>query len=141
MVTTTGTTVGTGSTSATWTGLRYSMEWFEWDQNNSGGVFDETRTLCHKVFIQAGDLGEAEMKAFALGIYYDGVFNEIDCECCGDRWGPPDIVREPHSKDIEAYAQYLANEYGWTIPDARLYYADGTVKEIFIQGRGNNGNS
>lgn len=32
---------------------------------------------------------------------------------------------------IEEYAQYLANEYGWTTPDSRIYYADGTVKEIF----------
>lgn len=33
--------------------------------------------------------------------------------------------------DIEEYAQYLANEYGWTVPDVRIYYKDGTVKEIF----------
>jgi hypothetical protein len=32
---------------------------------------------------------------------------------------------------IEEYAQYMANEYGWTTPDARIYYKDGTVKEIF----------
>ena len=34
-------------------------------------------------------------------------------------------------KDIEEYAQFLANEYGWTTPDARIFYKDGTVKEIF----------
>ena len=33
--------------------------------------------------------------------------------------------------NIEEYAQFLANEYGWTTPDARIYYQDGTVKEIF----------
>ena len=32
---------------------------------------------------------------------------------------------------IESYAQYLADEYGWTKPDCRLFFADGTVKEIF----------
>ena len=31
---------------------------------------------------------------------------------------------------IEEYAQYLANEYGYTTPDVRIYYKDGTVKEI-----------
>lgn len=34
-------------------------------------------------------------------------------------------------ESIEEYAQFLANEYGWTTPDIRIYYQDGTVKEIF----------
>ncbi|MNC02772.1 hypothetical protein D3C81_691840 [compost metagenome] len=33
--------------------------------------------------------------------------------------------------DIEEYAQYLADEYGWTTPDARIFYKNGIVKEIF----------
>ena len=36
-------------------------------------------------------------------------------------------------RNVEEYVQFLANEYGWTSPDARIYYKDGTVKEIFIQ--------
>lgn len=32
---------------------------------------------------------------------------------------------------IENYAQVLANLYGWTMPDCRIFYKDGTVKEIF----------
>lgn len=32
---------------------------------------------------------------------------------------------------IEEYAQYLANEYGWTTPDIRIFYKDGRVTEIF----------
>jgi hypothetical protein len=32
---------------------------------------------------------------------------------------------------IEAYAQYMANDYGWTSPDARIFYSNGEVKEIF----------
>jgi hypothetical protein len=34
-------------------------------------------------------------------------------------------------KSIEEYAQYLADEYGWTTPDIRIYYKNGDVKEIF----------
>lgn len=37
------------------------------------------------------------------------------------------------SHTIESYAQWLADEYGWTTPDVRLFYLDGTVKEIFKQ--------
>ena len=32
---------------------------------------------------------------------------------------------------LEQYVQYNANKYGWTSPDARLYYANGNVTEIF----------
>lgn len=32
---------------------------------------------------------------------------------------------------IESYAQYLADYYGWTSPDCRIYYEDGRVVEIF----------
>lgn len=31
---------------------------------------------------------------------------------------------------LEMYAKYLAEEYGWTSPDVRIFYKDGTVKEI-----------
>lgn len=34
-------------------------------------------------------------------------------------------------KDIEEYVQFLADEHGWTIPDARIFYKNGTVKEIY----------
>lgn len=32
---------------------------------------------------------------------------------------------------IESYAQYMANEYGWTTPDVRIFYKNGEVKELF----------
>lgn len=35
--------------------------------------------------------------------------------------------------NIVEYAQYLSNEYGWTKPDCRIYYADGKVTEIFTK--------
>lgn len=33
--------------------------------------------------------------------------------------------------NIEQYCQYLADQYGWTIPDIRIFYADGTNIAIF----------
>jgi len=36
-------------------------------------------------------------------------------------------------KGIEEYCQYLANEYGWTKPDVRIFYHNGNVKEIFTE--------
>ena len=31
---------------------------------------------------------------------------------------------------VDQYAQWVADEYGWTSPDVRIYYADGRVLEI-----------
>lgn len=33
--------------------------------------------------------------------------------------------------DILEYLQFIANEYGFTTPDIRIHYLDGTKKEIF----------
>lgn len=36
-------------------------------------------------------------------------------------------------KNIEEYAQCISDTYGWTVPDARIYYKNGEVKEIFTK--------
>lgn len=36
---------------------------------------------------------------------------------------------------VEEYAQYLADEYGYTAPDARIFYKNGTSKEIYSKDR------
>jgi hypothetical protein len=107
------------------------MKWFLWDQNNSGGSFVEDEHLTTRVFIQAETGAKAEAKAFDFGVYYNGVEDGLDCDCCGDRWYSPEEVSLPKAETIEEYAQYLVDNYGWCSPDARLFYADGSVKEIF----------
>lgn len=32
---------------------------------------------------------------------------------------------------IEEYCQFMANRWGWTIPDIRVHFLDGTKKEFF----------
>ena len=161
-----------------------NMNWYMFDQNNSGGYFDVDNKVCHRLFIEAESFDDAVEKAEELGCYWDGVDKGIDCSCCGDRWSkwgddPVDlekyktegyrvgeyaniyddvktewerkyrkygVIKEPEFEtkysitryvgnicfnNIEEYAQYLAEEYGWTTPDARIYYHDGNVKEIF----------
>lgn len=103
---------------------------YEFDQNNSGGYFVENETICHRLFIEADSEYEAIFKAEELGCYWDGVAKGIDCECCGDRWYFPDQV---DVNNIEEYAQSLADKWGWTTPDARIFYKNGRVKEIFSQ--------
>lgn len=126
------------------------MKWFKFDQNNSGGYFDVDDKVCHRLFIEAESFDDAVKKAEELGCYWDGVDKGVDCSCCGDRWDkwdddPVDIESYKtegykslshgtlYFNNIEEYAQYLADRYGWTVPDARIYYDNGNVKEIFCK--------
>lgn len=122
------------------------MKWFLFDQNNSGGGFDVGEKLCHRLFIQAETYEQAEEKALDLGVYFNGCDDDRDCPCCGDRWYRGDELKFPMEwkhysgndfvfKNVQRYAQFLADNYGWTKPDGRLFYADGTVKEVFIQSK------
>jgi len=115
-------------------------KFYMFSQNNSGGTFAVDDRLCHRVVIQALTEEEAVSKAEDLGCYWDGCDNGIDCNCCGDRWyKSPEEVKLPmkkstyHSqiKTVKEYCQYLADSYGWTTPDSRIFYKSGKVVEIF----------
>jgi hypothetical protein len=61
---------------------------FRFSQNNSGGSFfeDEAIGLGPEVYIEANSPDHANERAESIGIYFDGVEDDIDCSCCGDRW-------------------------------------------------------
>lgn len=119
------------------------MKWFEFSQNNTGGSFDVDDNVCHRLFIEAVDEETASSIAETKGVYFDGVDEGRDCPCCGDRWSsyynevkfPVDYGSGKVFNTVEEYAQYLADDYGWTTPDARIFYQDGSVKEIFKKGK------
>jgi len=157
----------------------YTMAFYNYDQNNSGGYFEVNEKVCHRLFIEADSREEADVIAEGLGVYWDGIEKGLDCPCCGDRWhsaskvdldaineeGWEALVHDSSStpedewnkrygnyplhtapkwttnffrrysgkirfESIEQYAQFLADEYGFTTPDARIFYKDGTVVEI-----------
>jgi hypothetical protein len=51
------------------------------------------------------------------------------------KWGEPFSLKEFSGsiwfENIEQYCQFMANHYGWTVPDIRIHFLDGTKKEIF----------
>ena len=57
---------------------------YTFKQNNSGGTFIGPQY----VIIEADDASEANLIAYDHGIYFNGVQNGQDCNCCGDRWYP-----------------------------------------------------
>ena len=63
------------------------MKFYTFYQNNSFGYFeDEEGKVKEFVIIEANNAEEANNIAESVGIYFNGVEDNIDCECCGDRW-------------------------------------------------------
>lgn len=99
---------------------------FHFNQNNSGGSFDIDEDVAHNVIIEARDAHEANQKAESIGIYFNGVDDGRDCECCGDRWysawgegnAEPLIYGEPPEKHTDIFT--LPGE-----PLCHVYYLDG----------------
>ena len=60
------------------------MSYFKFRQNNSFGAFAGTPL----VFVQADNAADANAIAQHNGIYFNGVADGVDCDCCGDRWYP-----------------------------------------------------
>ena len=60
------------------------MSYFKFNQNNSFGVFHGTPL----VFVQADNAADANRVAQDHGVYFNGVADGVDCDCCGDRWYP-----------------------------------------------------
>jgi hypothetical protein len=61
---------------------------FTYHQNNSGGVFDYDYDagIARNVIIEADNAKQANAKALKVGLYWNGVDEAGDCDCCGDRW-------------------------------------------------------
>lgn len=90
------------------------------------------------------DLNKYKNDGYEVYIY-DGIYSNTINEW-SKRYGKYEIIEQPEFNNeystrkysgrimfhnIKEYAQYLANEFGWTTPDARIYYNNGTIEEIF----------
>lgn len=100
-------------------------KFFEFSQNNSGGLFDidDERGIGPKVWIEAVDTEHANSRAVGLGIYFDGVEDGSDCECCGDRWHP---AYGDGSATPDINAEY---DFNWH-NTVYVHGIDGAVKRI-----------
>ena len=109
--------------------MENKMKFYEFHQNNTGGEWD--KILGYTVIIEAETPEKANEKAEEIGIYFDGVDNDIDCECCGDRWCRvedeyDEVAPEKLKDEIEEIKHYQKK---WEL-SSTIYYADGRVEEI-----------
>lgn len=103
--------------------------YYWYNQNNSGGGFDDNESVTYHVFIQAHDVEAANQKATELGIYFDGVAEGKDCDCCGDRWTYPEDTGETpkmYGELLEAFVDtwsaFNRKAYVYQIDGTKLTY-------------------
>lgn len=60
------------------------MKLYHYHQSNPGGSLDRSKPL--ELYIQAPTPKVADAIAETYGVYFDGIRNGLDCECCNDRW-------------------------------------------------------
>lgn len=108
---------------------------FRFRQNNSGGEFIVDDTVGVHVVIEAESADQAnEVATKYLGIYFNGVDEGIDCECCGDRWDPVEgdgtdkVWICPPFGDSTREWDYTTQDLKDNMPpDTRFYYFAGDV--------------
>jgi len=102
-----------------------TKNYFEFRQNNSGGGWDSDHAVGRSelVFVQASSPQEANRRAEAVGLYFDGVTKGYDCSCCGDRWSEcwdSDTGQEEAPKASKVSLGTVAF----------VHHADGTVEKV-----------
>jgi hypothetical protein len=102
-----------------------TKNYFEFRQNNSGGGWDSDHGVGRSelVFVQASSPQEANRRAEAVGLYFDGVTKGYDCSCCGDRWSEcwdSDTGQEEAPKASKVSLGTVAF----------VHHADGTVEKV-----------
>lgn len=119
------------------------MPFFTFDQNNTGGSYDNSPHVGQYVIVEAESPATANtiVEAKALGVYFDGVADDMDCECCGDRWSrvsdsatgdeaPSIYGKLITAETVEDVKKSLSFSDGETVNFCVIYYSDGTM-EIF----------
>jgi hypothetical protein len=94
------------------------MNFYRYLQSNPGGNFLKDMPLC--IIIQAPSAVVADKIAEANGVYFDGIMNRIDCECCNDRWHRA----EEWNAEYEIGAEEIEDKY------TKIIYASGVLKEL-----------
>jgi hypothetical protein len=90
------------------------------------------------------NLDEWKEKGYSVGVYSHypdaeqrwfklyGEFPRIEEPTWKTRYSSKEFTGKIYFENIEQYCQFMANAYGWTVPDVRIHFLDGTKKEIFI---------
>ena len=101
--------------------------WYKFQQNDSGGYYRDVIEGAHDLIIEADNPSEADAREESLGVYFNGIANGQDCNCCGNRWAS--VVAFRHYDTLDD-----ALEHAWNYTaivhsdDAVTLYKGGYLK-------------
>lgn len=113
---------------------------YTYRQNSSGGSFIVDDNITINVIIEADNAEQANKKAKAIGIYFDGCKQEKDCPCCGDRWyrASGDGEENPEIPDL-TFCTSMVRSYQYDCkrkPYNYRYNLDGTKEKWYLRRDG-----
>lgn len=111
-----------------------TAKFYEYNQNNSGGSFIVDKNLCHRLMIEADEQHLADRIAISLGVYFNGCYEGLDCDCCGDRWYPGHEISFPYQMGCfsEEEANAISKKYkGKIVPTKYKPYRDKKFDVVF----------
>lgn len=107
---------------------------FHYYQNNPGGTTFKNSSVCSLVVIEAKNYQKANEKAQSIDIYFDGVRNGHDCQCCGNRWTPHyENAKGRHTLEIDGQpidAGYTT-EKNDSHPAVMVYFKNGSKQDYY----------
>lgn len=109
-------------------------KFFTFDQNNSGGKFDYDLEagISSTVIIEAANANQANDRAEEIGLYFDGCENDIDCECCGDRWSK--AWEDGGNDKPSLYGEDVFEaKSGWYRDVVFIHYLDGKIEKVKLK--------
>lgn len=101
------------------------MTFYTFWQNNSGGEYDSNGNVEELVIVEADTAADANEFAESVGVYFNGVDKDIDCDCCGDRWSP---VEDENGRDVPTYCERPLTKFTskrMRSTSAVVYYKNG----------------
>lgn len=100
------------------------MKTYVFNQNNSGGGYlVNTKTgVAHYVVLQSENFESALRCAEDIGLYFNGVEDGVDCECCGDRWTYPDEYNSLQEaiSSLKSFANLFREQVAVHSPDGNF---------------------
>jgi hypothetical protein len=113
--------------------LEINMKFYELVQNNSGGSFAVNDDVTHRILVEAGEYKEAISIFESLGVYWNGVEEGMDCECCGDRWYSPSEINFPYNYGgfKKSNAESIAERYGASVIKRTQYSGNREFDVVF----------
>lgn len=106
---------------------------YTYRQNSSGGSFrTQSGVISVYVIVEADSVEQADARAEAIGLYFDGVDLGRDCSCCGDRWYSAewgDAAEMPVVYGRSIDEPMAETTIRWVEgPMGYVHFADGTVR-------------